>query len=74
MTTFKLGDDLPEAGRRVFRKVVPTQMVRVEGPFTVETSEGPLSCEDGWVAKDARGYLYPIATKEQALIYEEIQG
>jgi hypothetical protein len=72
MKKFKLGDDLPEEGRKTYRKTALTQMVRVDGPFEVETSEGPLICEDGFVAKDARGYLYPIAADEQAIIYEEV--
>lgn len=55
-----------------FRKKVTTKMVRIDGPFTVETSEGPLHCEDGWLAVDARGYPYPIAADEQELIYEPV--
>jgi hypothetical protein len=64
-------DNLPgaEAGWESFVKVVPTSMVRIDGPFVVDTSEGPLSCADGWLAVDARGYPYPIAADEQALIY-----
>lgn len=67
---FKTGDE-PEGDWRKYVKVVPTMMVKVDGPFTVETSEGPLYCQDGYLAKDARGYFYPIATDEQALIYRE---
>lgn len=69
----KFGEgNLPEGDWRQFRKVVPTNMVRIDGPFTVETSEGPLHCTDGWLAVDARGYPYPIAADEQALIYEAV--
>jgi hypothetical protein len=60
-------------GMRTYRKKVLTRMVRVEGPFTVQTSEGPLECIDGFLAVDARGYPYPIDAQEQALIYEEVQ-
>lgn len=63
---------LPYGDWRQYRKVVPTEMVRIDGPFVVETSEGPLSCADGWLAVDARGYPYPIAADEQALIYEPV--
>lgn len=64
------GDDVPPAEEwETFRKVALTRMVRIDGPFTVQTSEGPLRCEDGWLAVDARGYYYPIAVDEQALIY-----
>lgn len=58
----------------VFRKVALTRAVRIEGPFIVETSEGPLHCEDGWLAVDARGYPYPIAAGEFEMIYEPVEG
>lgn len=64
--------NLPAEGWELYKKVVPTQMIKIEGPFTVQTSEGPLHCEDGFLAKDARGYGYPIATDEQALIYVKV--
>lgn len=57
--------NLPIDGWREYR----TRMVRVDGPFTVETREGPLTCPDGYLAVDARGYPYPIDADEQALIY-----
>jgi len=53
-----------------YRKKVFTHMKRIEGPFTVDTDEGLLTCKDGFIAVDARGYPYPIAADEQALIYE----
>lgn len=68
---FRSGDQ-PEGDWQQYIKVVPTSMIKVDGPFTVETSEGPLHCQDGYLAKDARGYFYPIATDEQKLIYREV--
>lgn len=67
-------DNLPSDPKtwNEFRKKVPTRMVRIEGPFVVKTSEGPLRCEDGWLAMDARGYPYPIDADEQRMIYEEV--
>jgi len=62
----------PDLAWQWFRKVAETKMVRIDGPFVVETSEGPLRCQDGWLAVDMRGYPYPIAADEQALIYEAI--
>lgn len=64
-------DNIPEenAGWDVYRKTALTSAVRLLMPFTVETSEGPLHCEDGYLAKDARGYPYPIAADEFELIY-----
>lgn len=58
-------------GWTLYRKKALTKAVRIEGPFVVQTSEGPLRCEDGYLAVDARGYPYPIAVDEFALIYEE---
>lgn len=52
-----------------WRKMAVTSAIRIDGPFTVETSEGPLTCADGYLAIDARGYPYPIATDEFDLIY-----
>jgi len=65
-------DVLPQGGWEPFRKTAITQMVRINGPFIVETSEGPLTCQDGWLALDARGYPYPIADAEKSLIYEPV--
>lgn len=53
-----------------FRKKVTTAAIYIDGPFIVQTSEGELRCEDGWLAMDARDYPYPIATDEFNLIYE----
>ena len=65
-------DSLPTdpAGWQKYRKTLLTSAVRIDGPFTVQTDEGPLSCQDGWLAIDARGYPYPIAADEFSRIYE----
>ncbi len=55
-----------------YRKTAITRAMRIDGPFMVQTSEGSLTCEDGYLAVDARGYPYPIAADEFTLIYEEI--
>lgn len=64
-------DNLPSdpATWPVYKKIALTHMVRIDGPFTVLTSEGVLSCEDGFLAWDSRGYPYPLAADEQARIY-----
>lgn len=71
MTTYST-DSLPSdpASWPLYRKTALTHALKIDGPFTVQTSEGPLSCEDGYLAVDARGYPYPIATDEFHLIYE----
>lgn len=53
-----------------YRKHALTSATKIDGPFTVVTSEGPLHCRDGYLALDARGYPYPIATEEFEQIYE----
>lgn len=70
MTTFAIGN-VPAGAWRSYRKRVLTSALRIDGPFTVQTSEGPLHCADGWLCLDARGYPYPVAADEFALIYEE---
>lgn len=68
--------DLPSDPRRwpKFRKTVTTPAIRIDGPFTVETREGPLRCADGWLAVDAGGQPYPIADEEFQRIYEQVDG
>ena len=55
---------------RLHRKKVLTLAARIEGPFEVETSEGTLTCQDGYLCFDSRGYPYPVAADEFANIYE----
>lgn len=52
-----------------YRKHAATHAIRIDGPFVVETSEGAMRCEDGYLAVDSRGYPYPIATDEFLGIY-----
>lgn len=66
---FRSADDLEF---KTYRKNVPTRFARIEGPFIVETSEGQLRCADGFLGIDARGYPYPVAADEHALIYSEV--
>lgn len=72
MTPVYHRDHLPEGEWHTFRKTALTQMIRIDGPFTVLTSEGPLTCQDGFVAMDQRGYPYPLDAGEQTLIYEPV--
>jgi len=53
-----------------YQKKVPTSALRVIEPFEVETSEGLLTCKDGYLCMDARGYPYPVAKGEFDLIYK----
>lgn len=54
----------------LYRKKRLTQATRVSGPFEVETTEGTLRCEDGWLALDSKGNPYPISSDEFDAIYE----
>lgn len=71
-SSWSLPEGFDENSRR-YRKTALTRAMRIDGPFTVETSEGPLRCADGYLAVDARGYPYPIATDEFELIYEPVE-
>lgn len=44
-----------------YQKKVLTHALRVHVPFTVETREGPLSCQDGYLVLDMDGWPYPVA-------------
>ena len=46
---------------RWYKKKLKTRAVKITGPFRVETREGTMSCESGWLALDANGSPYPIA-------------
>lgn len=52
-----------------YMKKVSTLAVRIDGPFQVHTSEGLMTCSDGYLCRDARGYPYPVAADEFDLIY-----
>lgn len=54
----------------LYRKRPLTRAARIDGPFSVETREGLLTCRDGYLAIDAHGWPYPIAREEFELIYE----
>ena len=52
------------------RVVCEVRAARVVGPFAVETREGALACEDGWLAVDLDGWPYPIDADVFARLYE----
>ncbi len=54
-----------------YRKTAVTSAMRINGPFEVQTAEGPLTCDDGYLCLDSRGYPYPVAKDEFELIYVE---
>lgn len=52
-----------------YRKVVPITATRVRGSFIVYTTEGALTCEDGYLCMDSKGYYYPVAADEFEATY-----
>jgi hypothetical protein len=58
----------------LYRKKVMTRALRMDGPFTVETREGTLTCPDGYLAIDSSGWPYPIAADEFEAIYERVES
>lgn len=65
-------ESLPEEGWRSYVKVANTKMIKIDGPFTVETKEGSLFCHDGWLALDQSGWPYPISDTDHRLTYREV--
>jgi hypothetical protein len=64
---------LPAQPYELYRKLLPTRMWRIDGPFTCLTIDGNwATCKDGWLALDAQGHPYPIASTEQACNYESV--
>lgn len=53
-----------------WHKVKTIRAKRMDGPFTVVSREGTLTCNDGYLAVDAGGWPYPIAADEFETIYE----
>lgn len=74
MQTFSKEDleDLDNLDWKEYEKIGTTKMIKINGPFTVQTSEGDLTCQDGFLAIDRRGFPYPIDSDEHALIYREV--
>jgi hypothetical protein len=64
---------LPSEGWATYRKRSLTRARRVEGPFLVETPQGPLRCQDGWLALDANGDPYPIAADVFDATYRAVE-
>jgi hypothetical protein len=56
----------------LYRKKFLTRAWRIEGPFVIETTEGLMTCQDGYLAQDSRGFYYPIAKEEFDAIYVSV--
>ncbi len=54
---------LRDFGREYVRKITSTFAWRMRSPFEVETLEGTMTCEDGYLAVDVEGNPYPIDAK-----------
>jgi hypothetical protein len=65
-------DELPDGAWCEYRKVSTTKMIRLPGRFKVQTREGVITCEDGFLAMDSGGWPYPIAADEHDRIYEPV--
>lgn len=74
--SLKNPDELADAGLefKPHRKKAITQIARVEGQFTCMTSNGPVQCDNGYVAIDRDGYPYPISVKAFDEAYVEINS
>ena len=70
MKTYRKGE-LVTIDWPCYRKKRLTQAIRISEPFEVETTEGTLICQDGYLAIDSRGFPYPIDKEEFETIYEK---
>lgn len=69
-------DNLPLGKRLLYRKISPTPMIRVNGPFIVQTQEGPITVGDDWegyIAIDRAKYPYPVELEEARKTYEQME-
>lgn len=64
-------NNIPSSGWGEYDKIAPTLMVRIDGPFQVETREGILRSDGGWLALDADGWPYPIEDSVQQRTYRK---
>jgi len=56
------------------RKKHTVFLQRVDGPFSVSTVEGPLSCKDGFIAYDPiTGHVWPVDSTYVSIHYEAVQ-
>ena len=53
-----------------YRKIKTTRARRIANPFAVQTREGILTCDNGYLCIDSQGYPYPVAKDEFEMIYE----
>lgn len=66
---FTRDSPMPAAEFSPWVKRTVTLAKRISGPFRVQTREGVLRCENGWLAVDSHGWPYPIAHDEFTEIY-----
>jgi len=60
----------PDDEFKYYVKKGTTRIARVEGPFSVDTREGLMHCEDGYLALDNNDDPYPIAKDVFDTVYE----
>lgn len=63
-------DNLPDGEWQSFRKTQPIRAMRMDGPFSVQTREGVVKSDGGWLALDSDDQPYPIAEDEMEAVYE----
>jgi hypothetical protein len=53
-------DSIPGAGWQEFQRKNNALAMRIDGQFEVETINGVVVCDDGYLAIDACGWPYPL--------------
>lgn len=74
MGQFFTKDILPSGEWKNYRKRVLMRAIRIDGPFSVKTKEGTLSCQDGYLALDSAGWPYTISASDLEQMYELTEG
>jgi len=67
-------EDLPMGKWNTYSKKRNTLAIRIKGPFQVRTPEGPITCNDGYLALDSSNSPYPISKKEFGKIYSLVEA
>ena len=74
MRMFFKGAVPPPDEFKEYTKKGTTRAVRIHGAFVVETREGTMTCEDGYLALDKNDDPYPVAADVFEAIYEEVDN
>lgn len=47
------------------------RLIRVHGPFLLDTPDGELECHDGWLGQDEKGDVFVVEAADHNKLYKE---